>query len=105
MPSESSDLRVDRSLVTGSTLSINTSTGSLKSLEDQGANHAADITDSIGIRESLAGSFLLQAIKIGNVSSPFCRCGRSEQAKSRVNDIFGVVYGQKFADESDVDVP
>ena len=69
-------LRLDRS--TKSRLLTDGSSVPLESAEDEGVDHAIDISDRLGIRERLVSDCLLQAVGISDITLPAVRRGVSE---------------------------
>jgi len=71
MLSESSNLRVlGRDACAEHALQPNTASVTLKSLVDQSANQAVDISSSFSVRECLVGSRLVETVEIRYFSLP-----------------------------------
>ena len=92
-------LGLDRS--TKCRLLADSSSVPLEGSEDEGVDHAIDISDRFGIRERLVCDGLLQAVGVSDITLAVVRPGVSEQSEDRVDNLVRVTEVEGLSHSSE----
>ncbi|CAG1999802.1 unnamed protein product [Fusarium graminearum] len=99
--SEGCDLRVDSSLCAKLAGSANLGGVALNSLEEQRTSHTAEVTDSLGVGESLISSLLLQTSQVCDLACTLSGSSITQEAEDGIGNLLGVVKVEELLGDSE----